>query len=66
MGFTAATKRDASKTRIALDIDRKLWLRFKGRVGERGETLTGRLQELISRDLKSRASEPDPEPAATS
>jgi hypothetical protein len=38
--------------RVHMDIDRRLWRRFKGRVGERGETLVGRIQELIQIDLK--------------
>jgi hypothetical protein len=50
------------KMRVHMNLDRRLWWTFKSRVYDRGETLTGRIETLIRRDLKEPAAEPAPAP----
>jgi macrodomain Ter protein organizer (MatP/YcbG family) len=47
-----ADKRDVSKMRVHMDLDRRLWRKFKSSVIDRGCTLTERIQFLVERDLK--------------
>jgi hypothetical protein len=52
----------APKMRVHMDMDRRLWRRFKARVVEQGDTLKDRIRKLIERDLE----DPEPDPATTS
>lgn len=47
----AAKKLDPDKQRVNLDLDRKLWRKYRVMLIERGETLTSRLRFLIHRDI---------------
>jgi hypothetical protein len=57
---TVTACRDASKMRVHMNLDRRLWWKFKSRVYDRGETLTGRIEALIQRDLKESTLESAP------
>lgn len=44
-------KLDPSKHRVSLDLDRKLWRKYRAMMLERGETLTNRIQFLVQKDI---------------